>query len=45
MKMEQVGFITESGYFSIRDARGEVIIQEDVFTLKGSWKKRFGELI
>jgi len=45
MKMEQVGLVTESGYLSIRDAKGRAIIEEDVFTLKGSWKKRFGDLI
>ena len=45
MKIEQVGLVTESHYFSIRDAKGEAIIEEDVFALKDSWKKRFGELI
>jgi phosphoribosylformylglycinamidine synthase len=45
MKIEQVGFVTESHYLSIRDAKGRAIIEEDVFALKDSWKKRFGELI
>jgi len=45
MKIKQVGFVTESSSFYIRDAGGESIIKEDVFTLKDSWKKRFGELI
>ncbi len=46
MKIEQVGFVTESRCFSIRDAKGgRKIIKEDVFTLKDFWKKPFGELI
>jgi phosphoribosylformylglycinamidine synthase len=45
MKIEQVGFVTESHYLSMRDAKGRAIIEEDVFALKDSWKKRFGELI
>jgi hypothetical protein len=40
-----VGTVSESPCFCVRDGRGEPIIEEDVSTLKNSWKKPFGELI
>jgi phosphoribosylformylglycinamidine synthase len=45
IKMAQVGIVSESPRFCVRDGRGEAIIEEDTSTLKNSWKKPFGELI
>ena len=45
IKMAQVGIVSESPRFCVRDSRGEAIIEEDTSTLKNSWKKPFGELI
>ena len=45
LKMAQVGTVSESPCFCVRDGRGEPIVAEDVSTLKNSWKKPFGELI
>jgi phosphoribosylformylglycinamidine synthase len=44
-KMAQMGIVSESPRFCVRDGRGEAIIEEDTSTLKNSWKKPFGELI
>jgi phosphoribosylformylglycinamidine (FGAM) synthase-like enzyme len=45
IKMAQMGIVSESPRFCVRDGRGEAIIEEDTSTLKNSWKKPFGELI
>nr|MBC8177169.1 phosphoribosylformylglycinamidine synthase [Candidatus Desulfacyla euxinica] len=45
MNMEKVGTITESPLLIIRSYNGEPIIEEDIFRLKDSWKRPFGELI
>jgi phosphoribosylformylglycinamidine synthase len=45
LKMAQVGIVSESPRFCLRDSRGEPIIEEDVSILKSFWKKPFGELI
>ncbi len=45
VKMAQVGIVSESPRFCVRDGRGEAIIEEDTSTLKNSWKKPFGELV
>jgi phosphoribosylformylglycinamidine (FGAM) synthase-like enzyme len=45
LKMAQVGIVIESPRFWVRDGRGAPIIEEDVSTLKNSWKKPFGELV
>ena len=43
IKMAQMGIVSESPRFCVRDGRGEAIIEEDISTLKNSWKKPFGE--
>jgi len=45
MNMERVGSITESPLLIIKSDNGDPIIREDIFRLKDSWKKPFGELI
>jgi len=45
MNMERIGAITESPLFIIRSDNGDPIIREDIFRLKDSWKRPFGELI
>jgi phosphoribosylformylglycinamidine synthase len=45
IKMAHMGIVSESPRFCVRDGRGEAIIEEDISTLKNSWKKLFGELI
>jgi len=45
IKMAQMGIVSESPRFCVRDGRGEAIIEEDTPTLKNSWKKPFGELV
>jgi len=45
MNMERVGTITEPPLFTIRSDNGKPIIREDIFRLKDSWKRPFGELI
>ena len=45
MKMGRIGVVTESPLFSVRDAGGEAIIEEDQNRLKDAWKRPFRELI
>jgi len=45
LKIAQVGIVTELPCFCVRDGRGEPIIEEDVSTLKNSWKRPFGKLV
>jgi len=45
MKIDQVGVVTESPRFSVKDGREKAIIDEDVNDLKHAWKKPFGELV
>ena len=45
MDMKRVGAVTESPLFTIRSDNGEPVIREDIFGLKDSWKRPFGELI
>lgn len=39
------GYVTDSSLFSVKNNRGETIIEEDVIQLKNAWKMPFGELI
>lgn len=45
MNMERVGAVTKSPFLIIRSDNGEPIIKEEIFGLKDSWKRPFGELI
>ena len=45
MKMAQVGVVTETTLFSVRDDSGKPVIEEDMWTLKNCWKKPFERLI
>jgi phosphoribosylformylglycinamidine synthase len=45
IKMAQMGIVSESPRFCVRDGRGETIIEEDTSALKNSWKKPFGHLV
>ena len=45
MEIGQIGVVTESPRFSIKDSNGTDIIEEDQGVLKDCWKRRFGELI
>lgn len=45
IKMAQMGIVSESPRFCVRDGRGEAIIEEDTSALKNSWKKPFGHLV
>jgi phosphoribosylformylglycinamidine synthase len=44
-KIGEVGVVTESSSFTIKDGGGNVIIEEDQNRLKDCWKRPFGELI
>jgi phosphoribosylformylglycinamidine synthase len=44
-KMAQIGIVTELPHFFVKVGSGKAIIEENVSTLKNSWKKRFGELV
>ena len=44
-KMKQVGIVTESPRFYIKNGKGGSIIEEDLSTLKDFWKKPFEDLI
>ncbi len=45
MDMALIGRITESPEFSLLNGTGRTVISENIFALKQSWKKPFGELI
>ena len=45
MEIGQIGVVTESPRFSIKDSNDTDIIEEDQGVLKDCWKRRFGELI
>jgi phosphoribosylformylglycinamidine synthase len=40
-----IGTVTDSPRFRVQGSKGSWIIEEDVFTLKESWKRPFGGLI
>lgn len=41
----RIGVTTEAPYLCIKDAHDRRVIRENVFGLKQSWKKRFGDLV
>ena len=45
MKTAQVGVTTESPRFLVLDAKGCSIIDEEIFSLKDSWSRPFGDII
>jgi len=45
MKMGLIGTATESPDFSVKNSEGQTIIKEDIYRLKESWNKPFGDLI
>ncbi|MCP4680934.1 MAG: phosphoribosylformylglycinamidine synthase [Desulfobacterales bacterium] len=45
LKIAQVGLVTESVGFCIKNKQGEAIIEEDINRLKDCWKKTFWGLI
>lgn len=44
-KMAQIGIVSELPRFSVKIESGKAIIEENMSTLKNSWKKPFGELV
>ncbi len=45
MKTGEIGVVTASPLFSVKNSKGQTIINEDISKLKESWKKPFGDLI